>query len=986
MTGCRSIVLVVAFLLSCVRDVASAAPPPEPDALTEFSAAQWGALADGASAAVYDDTARKTVGSASIRYETTGCFDTWLWAPAAKNAGWDLLGAGSGGLAFWVYTENPNGAFQGPCPWLYVCTTPNDYYAFHPNRDFFNDALGQWVHVTVPFNGDATWSVTTVGSPSLSNVNYVEIHGDTWGCDYTAWFDGLRFDVPLAAPEALIVIAENHRASLDWKPFNDLLGQFDHYAVYRATQPFADVTGMTPIATLAGLDNTSYIDNTVANGTHYYYAVTAVMTGGTETTQVESIGPRTPRNEIDLQITHLSRTPRFPRYWPEYTYYWVTEPNGFGPYLFSAATGLGGGQDATTPRWPNVGDAVTYTANVRNRGTNTWNGPLSGTWRVDGAVVSTPTPSVILAPGQVTTFAYTLPWDGAWHEVRFTLNISDSHSDNNERVIWTKSAPFLTYVDLSAIEDFRERSTPNYPQAATEDFLDWLQRHMARMNQMFADAGGVKRVHYDVLEVLSDHEPDPNVETIYYGVFPFRYYGHPYGNPRATGYYHADDDIDYGLCHELSHQLGLIDIYQLDIGGEQNLVSNMGYSAVACLMNGCSPFYSAHSALGMNDWADIVHGYYGQYMYHLPQQIKLCLLDYYGQPLAGATVKMYQLAERPEGKVIADQVKAQGVTDANGEWTLPNVTVDPNLVPPTFAGDVLHDNPFGYLAVVGTNGVLLFRIEYDDFVDYAWLDITETNVAYYQGQTEVATFDRQVSIGGDSQHYPPTDMTELNAANWSSWAQDGTITLSDDTTRRKVGAASLKGVFTGGYDNYVRYPAGILAKWDLSSVQSIRFWAYSENPNGGYQSQSPWLRLGSYQDGHFQWTPSWDVLNLAEHHWHEFVVPIAGDATWTRTMFGAPSLAQINYLQIHADTWGAGFDLWLDGVRLEPQPQMVGDLNCDGTVDLADINPFVLYLSNLATWQSAYPDCPPQNGDIDGDGVYPSLADINPFVALLSGR
>jgi aminopeptidase N len=62
-----------------------------------------------------------------------------------------------------------------------------------------------------------------------------------------------------------------------------------------------------------------------------------------------------------------------------------------------------------------------------------------------------------------------------------------------------------------------------------------------------------------------------------------------------------------------------------------------------------------------------------------------------------------------------------------------------------------------------------------------------------------------------------------------------------------------------------------------------------------------------------------------------------------------------------------------------------GDLNCDGTVDVADINPFVLFLSNLANWQATYPSCPPQNGDINADGTYPSFGDINPFVSLLAG-
>jgi hypothetical protein len=61
-----------------------------------------------------------------------------------------------------------------------------------------------------------------------------------------------------------------------------------------------------------------------------------------------------------------------------------------------------------------------------------------------------------------------------------------------------------------------------------------------------------------------------------------------------------------------------------------------------------------------------------------------------------------------------------------------------------------------------------------------------------------------------------------------------------------------------------------------------------------------------------------------------------------------------------------------------------GDLNCDGTVDFADINPFVLYLSNFAAWQATYPDCPPVAGDINADDSF-NFGDINPFVALLTG-
>jgi hypothetical protein len=74
------------------------------------------------------------------------------------------------------------------------------------------------------------------------------------------------------------------------------------------------------------------------------------------------------------------------------------------------------------------------------------------------------------------------------------------------------------------------------------------------------------------------------------------------------------------------------------------------------------------------------------------------------------------------------------------------------------------------------------------------------------------------------------------------------------------------------------------------------------------------------------------------------------------------------------------------GATLAPTA-CIGDLNCDGQIDFADINPFVTYLSNNATWQAEFAGCNPLNGDINGDGTYgqASFGDINPFVALMTG-
>jgi probable HAF family extracellular repeat protein len=60
-----------------------------------------------------------------------------------------------------------------------------------------------------------------------------------------------------------------------------------------------------------------------------------------------------------------------------------------------------------------------------------------------------------------------------------------------------------------------------------------------------------------------------------------------------------------------------------------------------------------------------------------------------------------------------------------------------------------------------------------------------------------------------------------------------------------------------------------------------------------------------------------------------------------------------------------------------------GDLNCDGVANFADINPFVLALTNASAYTAAFPNCSRMLADLNADGSV-DFADINPFVAVLS--
>ena len=67
---------------------------------------------------------------------------------------------------------------------------------------------------------------------------------------------------------------------------------------------------------------------------------------------------------------------------------------------------------------------------------------------------------------------------------------------------------------------------------------------------------------------------------------------------------------------------------------------------------------------------------------------------------------------------------------------------------------------------------------------------------------------------------------------------------------------------------------------------------------------------------------------------------------------------------------------------------VTGDLNCDGSLDSLDIDPFVLALSSTPPdypeYYAEHPDCDVMLSDTNADGSIDSL-DIDPFVALLTG-
>ncbi len=68
----------------------------------------------------------------------------------------------------------------------------------------------------------------------------------------------------------------------------------------------------------------------------------------------------------------------------------------------------------------------------------------------------------------------------------------------------------------------------------------------------------------------------------------------------------------------------------------------------------------------------------------------------------------------------------------------------------------------------------------------------------------------------------------------------------------------------------------------------------------------------------------------------------------------------------------------------EDAPPLLGDMNCDGSVDFFDIDAFVLAITDPAGYAAQYPDCDLSQADCNEDGSV-DFFDIDSFVELITG-
>jgi parallel beta-helix repeat protein len=168
----------------------------------------------------------------------------------------------------------------------------------------------------------------------------------------------------------------------------------------------------------------------------------------------------------------------------------------------------------------------------------------------------------------------------------------------------------------------------------------------------------------------------------------------------------------------------------------------------------------------------------------------------------------------------------------------------------------------------------------------------------------------------------PADMAEPDAVWYAypqicwSWILPDPTIVEWDYNEKLFGAASVHVTTGNGWDIAASYRAAgdSISWWSLTDNDSLIVWIKSANTNQ-YGFQFCYIFLGDYKGDYFRYKASAaTILNPTIGQWKKIRMKLSGGSPWTRTTYGNVSLDSINWVEIHADTWGGGFELWLDGL------------------------------------------------------------------------
>lgn len=482
----------------------------------------------------------------------------------------------------------------------------------------------------------------------------------------------------------------------------------------------------------------------------------------------------------DLDVTFIERSPR---YIPGPWVYPQTGPQfmGVDNHVFTEKELRG-----EHKQWPDEGETVTFTAHIANK-SNTPAPSCSFAWLLDGkeAITGTLPP---IPPWQEVTQTCRWDWEGTPHTIAFTADTENAAQEICER------NNFLE--DRTDALTLQMRVTPQLYQAfhtqpngiGSYSFEDWVQRHVEIMNGVLAGSvypgtapqGILERVRVDEVRIMSREDLTKSENQ------PQRFGfdgGWNFYDDNFPGWFNFAISCDFvtkldtGLIHELTHQIGIIDMYTLVVAPSWNHVRDedgdlvmIGYNTKQPGMMGgggpavdfdatvMSPLqfkvdadgnvavgnegfaaYSEETAGGLNTLHGLRRGHFGLYLFDLPAQNSVQILDNQGKPVEGASVTVYQQSPQPGPQSIPDTPVFVGTTNQNGIFPLGSA-------------------PFRDINCIGLNGILFFVIQARGHTEYRFLDICYFNIAKWRGSKESWTAVFRTGVPPEGVPQPPQNL------------------------------------------------------------------------------------------------------------------------------------------------------------------------------------------------------------------------------------
>ena len=127
-----------------------------------------------------------------------------------------------------------------------------------------------------------------------------------------------------------------------------------------------------------------------------------------------------------------------------------------------------------------------------------------------------------------------------------------------------------------------------------------------------------------------------------------------------------------------------------------------------------------------------------------------------------------------------------------------------------------------------------------------------------------------------------------------------------------------------------------------------------------------------------------DLGDISFNRWHD------DSQTWQVWLYRKKQILQLSddpFWNRDGDINNAGEVAWRSGDTQTSDIRYMrrfpsGDLNCDGSLDLTDVEPFILALIDPDEYPKQYPACDLMLGDVNADGSV-DLVDVEPFIELL---